>query len=113
MKPKLARAASPNGDDIREQFYCPGCKCGHAYRVPLSDPTKGPVWEWNGNREAPTFTPSLLMTSPRGANEYRCHLFIASGMIQFCGDCSHDLKGQTVPMVEWPENYYVTHNGVE
>jgi hypothetical protein len=33
-----------------------------------------------------------------GAKELRCHLFIRSGQLQFLGDCTHELKGITVPM---------------
>jgi hypothetical protein len=31
-----------------------------------------------------------------------CHVFIKAGMIQFLGDCTHALAGQTVPIPAWP-----------
>lgn len=67
-------------------FHCPGCKHGHSYTVPR--------WTWNGSMDKPTFTPSLLNTTP----EKRCHLFVTDGRIHFCSDCRHELAGQTVEM---------------
>jgi hypothetical protein len=31
-----------------------------------------------------------------------CHSFVRDGQIQFLGDCTHALKGQTVERPEWP-----------
>lgn len=31
-----------------------------------------------------------------------CHCFVADGAMQFLGDCTHALAGQTVPIPEWP-----------
>ena len=79
------------------QFRCPGCKCGHAYRIKGGP---GPVWQWNGDKVKPTFSPSLLYTQPWGDPPVNrvCHIFVNNGMIQFLGDCTHDLAGKTVPM---------------
>lgn len=114
MTPQLARVAR-DGKSTHEQFYCPGCRRGHAYRVSPSDPACGPVWAFDGNRDRPTFSPSLLnheVTVPEGEpaewGSPRCHLFLNGGMIQFLPDCSHDHAGKTVPMVDWPEQYHVT-----
>lgn len=76
-------------------FQCPGC-CGAHFIT-----TKGerPLWQWNGDLERPTVTPSILVTLA-GA---RCHLFIRDGNIQFLDDCDHALKGQTVPLPDWEE----------
>lgn len=83
-------------------FWCPGCDSVHVMR------TKGdkhPVWQWGGNAEAPTLSPSLLVTyqdlSGEGAHE-RCHSFIKAGQIEFLGDCTHALAGKTVPIPDWP-----------
>jgi hypothetical protein len=32
-----------------------------------------------------------------------CHTFIKAGMIEFLGDCTHKLKGQTVPLPPLPD----------
>lgn len=85
------------------EFHCPGCACGHAFRV-KGDPTKGPVWTWNGNLEQGTFGPSLLCQWDGLENglEVRkvCHSFVRGGKIEFLPDCTHALKGQTVDIPE-------------
>jgi hypothetical protein len=59
-------------------------------------------WEFDGNFERPTFSPSLLVTCPGHADpKHRiCHSYIRGGFWQFLNDCTHDLAGKTVPMVE-------------
>jgi hypothetical protein len=32
-----------------------------------------------------------------------CHSFITDGRIQFLGDCTHRLAGQTVPIPDWED----------
>jgi len=62
-------------------------------------------WQFNGNKKAPTFSPSLLTNGGAGGRE-RSHCFVRDGMVQFLGDCSHALAGKTVelPAVkDWPE----------
>jgi hypothetical protein len=98
-------------------FRCPGCKTGHQVRV---DPAFGSVWGYNGNPDAPTFTPSILVRGhkytygPDGEWDgwakdadgkpipSVCHSFVTDGRIQFLGDCTHALAGQTVPLPEMP-----------
>lgn len=99
-------------------FHCPGCKTGHQVRV---DPAFGSAWGFNGNGDAPTFTPSVLV---RGSQIERdsngkwtggwlrgedgkplamvCHTFVTDGRIQFLGDCTHALAGQTVDLPDFP-----------
>ena len=71
-------------------YYCPGCKYDHAF-----NPS---VHQWNEDREKPTVTPSLLNSNPQ--NYHTCHSYIKDGQIQFLSDCWHDLKGQTVSLVD-------------
>lgn len=42
------------------------------------------VWAWDGNREAPSLTPSFLHESPR--KEYRIHLYFTKGEIDLLPD---------------------------
>ncbi|MFP5511096.1 MAG: DUF6527 family protein [Alphaproteobacteria bacterium] len=97
-------------------FWCPGCRSGHQIRV---DPAFGPAWRFNGNDDAPTFTPSILVqgTQRLSDDEYQrvmageavetrplvCHSFVTDGRIQFLGDSTHALAGQTVDLPEWPQ----------
>jgi hypothetical protein len=99
-------------------FHCPGCGHSHAYftkHFPGHEPPK-PIWTFNGNLESPTFRASLLnrwgtYADPNwrdeGGNEEttrqlsgQCHLFVTDGKIEYCGDCTHNLSGQTVEMKE-------------
>lgn len=100
-------------------FWCPGCKELHQVRVGQNG------WGFNGNHDAPTFTPSVLVTSGHfvsshkpgdncwctykerigedpGFKCFRCHTFVTDGKIQFLSDCTHALAGQTVPLPDLP-----------
>lgn len=103
-------------------FRCPGCKSTHSV---MTGEGPGPRWGYNGNPDAPTFTPSILVRAghfvpgqegkrcwcdyirehPEEAEEgfrgEQCHSFVTDGKIQFLDDCSHDLKGQTVALSAW------------
>lgn len=77
----------------------PGCEYGHSFRVRKAandSRPRVPVWEWNGDYEKPTFTPSLLVNSfdPKT----RCHLYVRDGVIEFLTDCWHGLAGTKAPM---------------
>lgn len=98
-----------NETDKRIGFWCPGCKMAHQVRIA----GRGALWTWNGDVNAPTFAPSILVTIPwsrsmepgDNPDEWRdqiCHSFVRAGMIEFLGDCTHELKGQTVPLPDWP-----------
>jgi hypothetical protein len=109
-------------DAGRIMFWCPGCAEAHVIRV--GDGT-GPGWGYNGNPDAPTFTPSILVRGVRidGGDEefdrildtYKlpedrdrmladkrintvCHSFVVNGQIQFLGDCTHALAGKSVDL---------------
>ena len=97
-------------------FWCPGCDSAHGIRVSGEQP----LWEWDGNADAPTFAPSInsqwhgqrevgfIMVEVREI----CHSFVRGGRIEFLGDCTHALKGQAVPLPNWPESFddgYLTH----
>ena len=94
-------------------FWCEGCQTHHGPRV--SGPN-GPVWGWNGDRERPTLTPSIrvqgtvaltdeqcarvLAGEPLEPEPLLCHTFVTDGQIQYLGDCTHALAGQTVDLQE-------------
>ena len=89
-------------------FWCPGCDDYHGIFVDSAD-RRTAQWTFNGNVDAPTFRPSLLVTwrvppprEPDDPPDRICHSFITDGRIQFLGDCTHGLAGQTVPLPEWP-----------
>lgn len=115
-------------------FWCPGCEEGHSIRVTIGGKKllPDPVWTWNGSVEAPTVTPSVCVSgtefTEQGKKDYAmwvaagcpkdglgeidsrpvcCHSFITDGKIIFLGDCTHALKGQTVPLPEWEARHDV------
>jgi len=92
--------------------WCPGCKEMHC----ILD-----SWEFDGNLTTPTFKPSVKITGVQtvvddkgewtgewinGADgkplPYCCHYFLTAGQLQFQNDCTHPLKGQTVPCPPLP-----------
>lgn len=76
-------------------MWCPGCDQAHAVEVEQGAP---PRWEWDGDLESPTISPSILCH-----NEQHCHSFVRAGRWEFCADSGHKLAGQTVPMVPLPD----------
>jgi len=74
-------------------------------------------WTFDGNLEQPTFSPSFKHTRTRfpsyteagiGIGEplpFICHYILTAGQLQFCGDSSHKMAGQTVPLPELPGAY--------
>ncbi|WP_037422010.1 DUF6527 family protein [Sinorhizobium sp. CCBAU 05631] len=88
----------------RIMFWCPGCDGAHQVGVGEGP---GPRWGYNGNPDAPTFTPSVLVTyngadaGKDGAPPAVCHSFVTDGRIQFLGDCTHALAGQTVDLPDF------------
>ena len=85
------------------QLHAPGPYPNRMIPVIQSGPREGtPCWTWNGDTEKPTLRPSLLT---RGSDHMvRCHSFVTDGMMRFLGDCTHDLKGQTVPLLDVEED---------
>lgn len=91
-------------------FWCPGCDEAHQVII-----AGDKAWGFNNDYDEPTFSPSYLTWAdpnpkavpehdPKGKyrNGFRCHSFIHLGKIQFLDDCTHELKGQTVELPDWP-----------
>jgi hypothetical protein len=102
----------------RLMYWCQGCEEPHMV---------GPGWAFDGNVAAPTFSPSVLVTSghytpgfvagsgcwciynaehPDEEDRFecgRCHTFVRGGMVEFLSDCTHALAGQTLPLPDLPE----------
>ena len=43
--------------------WCPACKTLHPFTIEVYDGSDNPTWEWDGNLESPTFSPSMLCYS--------------------------------------------------
>ncbi|EDX80485.1 hypothetical protein BBAL3_1642 [Brevundimonas sp. BAL3] len=54
--------ATSDGESTGFGFICP-CGCGRQGYLPIrraGEVEIGPSWDWDGNQEAPTLTPSVL-----------------------------------------------------
>ena len=97
-------------------YWCPGCGNGHEIAVTKKN-ASGASWTFDGNAAAPTFAPSVncRVNTPDMGKNYQpnlrstiCHHFVRAGKIEFLGDCTHALKGQTVELPDIPEGKYLT-----
>ena len=96
---KLKKIENTNGQYL---FYCPGCKEYHGIWT-AQEKGGNPVWNWNGDINNPTVSPSIRVTIPNKkvmGVDYICHSFIRDGKIQYLSDCTHELAGKTVDMVD-------------
>jgi hypothetical protein len=104
-------------------FKCPGCRLHHTLPVQGA----GTTWQFNGDVESPTLSPSILARGgccyepdwheqerrrhpgPEHCDKYHpdedgisfchvCHSFVRDGQIEFLSDCTHALAGTTVPL---------------
>lgn len=87
----------------RVMFWCPGCDGAHIITVEDAPNRQGPIWGYNGNPDAPTFTPSILVQGSMRRGPINCHSFVTDGKIQFLSDCHHALAGQTVDLPDFDE----------
>ena len=76
--------------DNQYGITCLACGCGHMLKN----------WQFDGNLERPTFTPSLLVTgylnkeNPNGV----CHSYITAGRIAYLSDSTHEYAGKTIEL---------------
>jgi len=95
--------------------WCPACVEPHWI---------GDRWKFNGDRDKPTFAPSVKITGkqivvengkwtgewklgPDGkALPYCCHYFLQDGQLRFCSDCTHSYAGKVVGLPPWPPGFF-------
>ena len=120
---KLAANKCTTGG-MRYTLWCPDCNDTHTFYAGVPNQ---PSWDYNGNPERPTFTPSLITKTGHYTSRHKpgdmcwcnyeelygskapfecyiCHLFLTDGKIQFLPDCTHKLAGQTVELPDYPES---------
>lgn len=95
-------------------FFCPACDEHHS--------TVEGRWTFNGDTDKPTFKPSVLLKSGHYCEGRKpgecwctfearfgypapfkctiCHSYVTDGQIQYLGDCTHAMAGQTVDLPE-------------
>ena len=98
MSKKILKLNDAKGVLTGYMFWCPGCKFTHSYDLIR--------WTFNNDMENPTFHPSLKYEGYLSEHYPRdlCHMYLTDGKINYLNDCTHDLVGQTVDMVEYPYN---------
>jgi len=77
-------------------YWCQGCDGIHSVWY---DGKGSPNWSWNGHKDLPTFSPSVLL---RDGSKV-CHTFVRSGVVTFLSDCTHQYKGTDQPLPDLPE----------
>lgn len=92
---KILTISNAQPGEFKYLFWCPGCEEQHGFND---------GWTFNGDIEKPTVSPSILVNVGRRNPEgHLCHMFVSEGKIQFLSDCTHELAGQTVDMVDQDE----------
>ena len=77
-------------------FFCPGCQTTHVVWTDKNDNI--PTWDFNGDIESPTVSPSIKVVMPIKDKENICHSFIRNGQIEYLNDCTHELRGKTIDL---------------
>lgn len=78
-------------------FNLPGPIMTHILPVMIGGTRQGtPNWTWNGNIDLPTLKPSIKSTNGKDIT----HCWLNDGKVIFLEDCSHELKGQTLDLLD-------------
>lgn len=114
------RSYGTSGTSRGFAHWCPACEEAHIFVTERQPAGTGPQWTFNGDLTAPTFSPSMKITgvqTEKKDGEWTgewvkdangnpvpmcCHYILTAGQVQFCSDCTHSLKGQTVPLPDLP-----------
>lgn len=110
---KFIKIISPYDSSISYAFDCPACNKMHIIYTYAGTINKYPEWTFNDDIDNPTVSPSIkcVIDYSNGLSEYIpegfikginiCHSFIRDGKIEYCGDSTHRLAGQTVDLPEF------------
>jgi hypothetical protein len=85
-------------------FVCPGCVAmlggSGIHMLAVNTTVKSPSWDWNGDLQKPTLSPSIL--TGKGTQNV-CHSFLRNGVFQFLTDSNHRYCGKEVAMPDLPD----------
>ena len=95
----MAKVEEIEGRVGMRRFFCPACKEYHYIGVAQNN-MGFPIWTFNGDNENPTISPSVKVEYHGADKDTVCHSFIRNGKIEFLTDCTHELAGKTVEMVD-------------
>ncbi len=80
-------------------FWCIGC--AHYHEVTVEVPNvDGHRWAFDGNVEAPTFSPAIetVYVEDGGRTVDRCFLVVEAGWLVYGPNCTHRYAGNRIPM---------------
>lgn len=113
MKAKPMRIDGNNGyapcesaDATHLMLHLPGPLPNRILPVMIGGTRSGtPNWTWNGCVDSPTVKPSILTRGGcyDASGEYLehvCHSFVNDGQVQFLTDCTHELSGKTMELLD-------------
>jgi hypothetical protein len=86
--------------------WCPACGELHPFACEQAQ-HNGKLWTWDGSVNFPTFSPAMdIRIQAFGDNRpaWICHYFLRKGVIEFLGDCTHELAGQKRGLIPIPEH---------
>ncbi len=102
---RIKHVVSHGGTHYGYRFHCPGCDDEHV--ITTKPHPNG--WDFDGNEQAPTFSPSILVYPAKhwkdgqAVDTPRCHSFVRAGRIEFLNDSTHALAGRTVELPDLGE----------
>lgn len=118
---KLRRYSTYGGTERGFAHWCPACGETHQFTTERNTPGERPMWTFDGNAEAPTFSRSMKITGKqtvkdaegewtgewvRGPDgkpiDYCCHYILTAGVLNYCGDSTHAMSGQAIPLPDLP-----------
>lgn len=96
------------------------CRACQWHEFPKRPTAKGDSWTFNGDLVRPTFSPSMNESqNPPDHPGYnpdvkssRCHFVVTNGEIDYCPDCSHELRGK-MPLEPWPADKLAYYDGLK
>lgn len=96
----MARAIRVNNEQGHPhgwKILCPACHRYHVFST--EEPNEnGARWTFNGDRDKPTFKPSMLERDGYGATARVCHSSVREGRIHFHMDCTDEFAVQTLDL---------------
>lgn len=89
------------------KFWCPGCDSAHvvsdSWEVSIDTATISPSVLVHSHKKLinPDLTGDALTVAENVTTTPQCHSFVTNGRIQYLGDSTHALAGQTVDLPDW------------
>lgn len=105
-KPTMIRTNISNEAVKGFIHWCDGCKTSH--RIVVRRNGHGKVHGFDYNFQAPTFTPGIVInmgTSFGGGQQRVCQYYLEQGTLRYTLDSFHYLRGKTVPLPPFPDEY--------